>query len=206
MLQKIEIDPLILARDLDGDKRLIDCPVVVRVGKFDSDAAESFFESMGAAQMTGQPIVPVVINSEGGDVYALFEMVDAIRKSKVPVATVVMGRAASAGAVLFTCGAHGMRFMSPNSSLMIHDLTSGSEGRPEEMKADVKENERLNKQLYALMESNIGKPKGHIWRRASRKKADWYLTPEEAVGLGIASKVGIPTLRTIVSVSMTLET
>ena len=45
-------------------------PVVVRVNKFDEDSAKEFAQNMSLAQNTGQPIVPVVIDSYGGQVYA----------------------------------------------------------------------------------------------------------------------------------------
>ena len=41
-------------------------PVVIRVNKFDEKAAEDFSKSVMRAQNTGQPVLPVVIDSYGG--------------------------------------------------------------------------------------------------------------------------------------------
>ena len=47
-------------------------------GEFSPEMAEYFVDELRALCNTGQEIIPVVINSPGGDVYALIEMVDAL--------------------------------------------------------------------------------------------------------------------------------
>jgi ATP-dependent protease ClpP protease subunit len=108
-------------------------PIIIRVNKFDEDSAKEFNQHMSIAQCTGQNVIPVVIDSYGGEVYSLMTMIDSIKASRVPVATIVEGKAMSCGAVLLTCGAPGMRFASPHSTIMIHEVASAGRGKVEEI-------------------------------------------------------------------------
>lgn len=204
MIASTVIDPLIKIRDAG---QLLVMPKVIRVTAFDEDAARKFAAELSAAHQTGQPVVPIVIDSYGGDPYALWSMVDLLATSDLIIATVIEGKAMSCGAALFTCGHDGYRFIAPNATLMVHDVSSEDVGgKAEEVKVDAQETDRLNKKMYAFMEQRIGKPKGYLWKLTQeRGRTDWYLTPREAVKHGIASKIGVPTLKTEVKVEITLE-
>lgn len=181
-------------------------PVVIRINKFDEDAAKEFNQQMSMAQSTGQSVIPVIIDSYGGEVYALMSMIDAIKASRVPVATVVEGKAMSCGAVLLTCGAAGMRYASPNSTIMIHEVASGNRGKVEEIKADAKETDRLNEKILKIMADNIGKDESFFLDEIHNKKhADWYLEPEEAKDLGIVNYVKVPEMMLSVDVKYKFE-
>lgn len=181
-------------------------PVVIRINKFDEDAAKEFNQQMSMAQSTGQTVIPVIIDSYGGEVYALMSMIDAIKASRVPVATVVEGKAMSCGAVLLTCGAAGMRYASPNSTIMIHEVASGNRGKVEEIKADAKETDRLNEKILKIMADNIGKDESFFLDEIHNKKhADWYLEPEEAKDLGIVNYVKVPEMMLSVDVKYKFE-
>ena len=119
-------------------------PVIIRVNKFNEESAKKFSDEIGQAHNTGQKVIPVVIDSYGGQVYSLMSMIGAIKHSEIPVATIVEGKAMSCGAVLFTFGEEGMRFMDPNATVMIHDVSSMDWGKVEELKAGAKEADRLN--------------------------------------------------------------
>ena len=123
------------------DKELIDdLPVVIRVKKFDESAAKAFSEKMSKAHNTGQPVVPVIIDSYGGQVYSLMSMISDIMHARIAVATIVQGKAMSCGALLFSFGKEGMRYMDPDATLMIHDVSSMTIGKVEEVKADAGRN------------------------------------------------------------------
>ena len=53
-------------------------PVIIRVNKFTEESAKKFSEQMALAHNTGQKVIPVVIDSYGGQVYRLMEMIGAI--------------------------------------------------------------------------------------------------------------------------------
>lgn len=209
MLQFIDMDPRILIREVEDahPARLINVPRIIRVTDFDEEAVEAFSYHVSAAHRTGQPCIPIVIDSPGGEVYSLWAMVDILDKASLPIVTIIEGKAMSCGAALFTCGAEGMRFIGPNATLMIHDVaTFSGGGKSEDIKADAKETERLNKKLYNFMEARTGRRKGSLWKMVQdRGRADWYLTPQEAVKFGLANHIKVPAFRTTVTVETTLE-
>jgi len=75
-------------------------PIIIRVNKFNEESAKKFAQEMAAAHNTGQKVIPVVIDSYGGQVYSLMSMISAIRHAEIPVATIVEGKAMSCGALI----------------------------------------------------------------------------------------------------------
>ena len=177
-------------------------PTVIRVRKFDEAAAKEFSELMTKAQNTGQPVVPIIIDSYGGQVYSLMSMISDIQHSRVPVATIVQGKAMSCGAILFSFGADGMRYMDPNSTVMIHDVSSMSRGKVEEVKADAGETERLNQIVYRMMAQNCGHHDEYFLDIVHEKgHADWYLDTNECKKHKIANHLRVPELKIETKVS-----
>ena len=181
-------------------------PVVVRVNKFDEEHAKKFSDSVAQAHNTGQPVIPVVIDSYGGEVYALMAMISAIKHAELPVATIIEGKAMSCGAILFSFGEEGRRFMDPNATLMIHDVSSGMLGKIEELKADVKEAERLNDVVYKMMAQNCGKADNYFTKLVGKKKhADWYLDAADAKKHNLANHLRVPKINIDISVDIDFE-
>ena len=181
-----------------------DPPVVIRVNKFDEESARKFDNAMSAAQSTGQPIVPVIIDSYGGHVYSLMSMIANIKSSHIPVATIVEGKAMSCGALLFSYGTSGYRFMDKHATIMIHDVSSGGHGKIEEIKADAKEGDRLNQVLYREMAANCGKENEFFLKQIhERSHADWYMDAEEALSIGLTNHLRVPELKVKVEVEYT---
>ena len=181
-------------------------PVVVYVNTaIDSHTATKFASDMEMAEKTGQKIIPVVINTYGGSVYALLQMIDVIQMSKAKIATIVVGKAMSAGAVLLSCGDNGMRYAAPNATIMIHEVSSFSRGKVGTIKADASETDRLNTLLFEMMAKNIGKPKNYFTNIQHNKgHVDWFLTPQEAKKHSLVNHIGTPTLRVKLNVKETL--
>lgn len=181
---------------LKEPKLIDDLPVIIRVRKFDETSAKDFSSLMMKAQNTGQPIVPVIIDSYGGQVYSLMSMISDIKHSKIPVATIVQGKAMSCGAILFSCGAAGHRYMDPDATLMIHDVSSMSWGKVEEVKASAEETTRLNKKVYQMMAQNCGKRKNYFIDLIHEKgHADWFLEVDEALKHNLANHQHVPELK-----------
>lgn len=181
-------------------------PVVVRVNKFDEDSAKKFAQELAQAHNTGQKIIPVVIDSYGGEVYSLMSMIAAIKDAELPVSTIVEGKAMSCGAVLFSFGEEGLRFMDSDATLMIHDVSSMDWGKVEELKAGAKEADRLNTIVYTMMARNCGKKDDYFMKIVDKKKhADWFLGSEEAKKHNLANQLRIPTLRIDIDVNIDFE-
>ena len=181
-------------------------PIIIRVNKFTEDAAKKFSAEMAQAHNTGQKVIPIVIDSYGGQVYSLMSMISDIKNSELPVATIVEGKAMSCGAVLLTFGEEGMRFADSDATIMIHDVSSGCFGKIEEMKADVKEAERLDEKIYTMMARNCGKKDDYFKKKVFAKKhADWYLDAEEAKKHGMVNHLRVPKFNIQVLVDIDFE-
>ena len=181
-------------------------PVIIRVNKFDEDAAKKFSDEIALAHNTGQKIIPVVIDSYGGQVYSLMSMISAIKNSEIPVATIVEGKAMSCGAILFSFGEQGYRFMDENATVMIHDVSSMDMGKVEELKAGAKEADRLNTIVYKMMAQNCGKADDYFMKIVDKKKhADWFLDSKEAKKHGMANHIRVPKLKIEISVDIDFE-
>ena len=181
---------------LKEPKLIDDLPIVIRVNKFDEAAAKEFSSLMARAQNTGQPVVPVVIDSYGGQVYILMSMISDIQHSKLPVATIVQGKAMSCGAILFSFGAPGKRFMDPDATLMIHDVSSMSWGKVEEVKVSAEETDRLNQKIYHMMAENCGQHEEYFLEIVHDKgHADWFLDAKECKKHKLANHLRIPDIK-----------
>lgn len=200
MKHTVKISPLIKEIELRKS------PVVIRVNKFDEDAAKKFAQEMAQAHNTGQKVIPVIIDSYGGQVYSLMSMIASIRDAELPVATIVEGKAMSCGAVLLTFGEDGLRFADPDATIMIHDVSSGGFGKIEELKADVKEAERLDEKIFTMMARNCGKKDDYFKKKVFNKKhADWFLDATEAKKHGMINHLRMPTFRINVGVDIDFE-
>jgi ATP-dependent Clp protease, protease subunit len=184
------IHPTIKVKKLED---LIKEPIIITVYEFTESSVKDFAKEMAAAENTGQTIIPIVIDSFGGYVYSELRMHDIIKECKVPVATIAMGKAMSCGALLFSAGTEGHRYMSKNSTLMIHDVSAGAWGKSEEIKVMAEEVERLNTLVYELISSNVGKSPKYFWDIVQEKgRADWYLPPDEALKHNLANHIKVP--------------
>tara|TARA_Y100000034_G_scaffold3684_1_gene4426 strand:- start:706 stop:1365 length:660 start_codon:yes stop_codon:yes gene_type:complete len=99
------------------------------------------------------------INSHGGDLFAGLAAVDEIRKSKVPIISIVDGCAASA-ATLMTIAAS-KRQINRHAYMLIHQLSSGFWGKYRDMKDEIKNLDNMMKTIRDIyMEyTNIPKKK-----------------------------------------------
>ena len=176
------------------------------MNKFTEDSAKKFHHEMAMAHNTGQKVIPIVIDSYGGQVYSLMSMISAIEAAELPIATICEGKAMSCGAVLLTFGEQGMRFADPNATVMIHDVSSGCFGKIEEMKADVKEAERLDEKIFTMMARNCGKKDDFFKKKVFNKKhADWFMDAAEAKKHGLINHLRVPKLNIKIGVEIDFE-
>lgn len=129
--------------------------------------------------------INVVINSDGGDVYEALGMIDFMQSLNIKVNTICRGRAMSAAALLL-CAGTGNRVASKNSTIMFHEISSGIYGKSSDMKANVQHTEKLEEILINIITSN-SKRDSLFWKDKILK--DYYLSPEEAIDLGIIDTI-----------------
>ena len=139
---------------------------------------------MRGEEKKNEPI-NVVINSDGGDVYEALGMIDYIQALNVKVNTICRGRAMSAAALLL-CSGTGVRAASKNSTIMFHEISSGIYGKSSDMKANVQHTEKLEEILINIITMN-SKKDSVFWKDKILK--DYYLSPEEALELGVIDNI-----------------
>lgn len=198
-----DISPLILCKP----KKLVSAPRFIRVNDFDEGAVAKFRSEIDAAVSAGQPILPILIDSYGGDAYAMMAMVDILDgvRPSTTIVTVAEGKAMSAGAVLLMCGDRGMRFVSPNATVMVHEGWDVASGKVEEVKASTENLVRLEESCYALMDKH-GRKKPGFYKKLihDRAHADWYLSPDDCLKYGLADNIGVPDLAISVGVEYSI--
>ena len=181
-------------------------PVIIRVNEFNEQSASDFSKQIGLAHNTGQDVIPIVIDSYGGQVYSLMSMVAAIKDSSLPVATIIEGKAMSCGAILFSFGEEGRRYMDPNATLMIHDVSSMAWGKVEDVKVSAEETDRLNQTVYKMMARNVGHDDDYFLDKVhERGHADWFLDAKQAKKHKLANHLRIPTFYIDVSVKIKMK-
>jgi len=94
--------------------------------------------------------------------------------------------AASMGAFLLAAGAKGKRFSLPNSKVMIHQPSGGSQGQATEIEIQAREILKTREQLNKILADKTGQPLERIARDTER---DYYMTSEEAREYGVVDKV-----------------
>lgn len=130
--------------------------------------------------------ITLYINSPGGSVSDGLAIYDTMNFIKSDVSTVGMGLQASMGAFLLSSGAKGKRYVLPNSRVMIHQVSSGTQGTATDMEISLKETIRLKKLLNEIMAKNTGQKLTKVEVDAER---DFWMTAEEAVAYGVADKI-----------------
>lgn len=166
------------------------------VTNFDDTSLKEFYHKFEELETNpGVGIIPIVISSYGGEVYALIAMRDLIKSSKKAVMTVVLGKAMSCGAVLAAAGTKGMRFISPESEFMIHEASSGAYGKTSDIKNEAHSLDLLNDKMLGFLAADSGNSLQKLKKHINLKNnSDWYLTAKEAVKLGFVDEVAIPRL------------
>jgi ATP-dependent Clp protease protease subunit len=130
--------------------------------------------------------ISLYINSPGGSVSAGLAIFDTMNFIKPDVSTLCTGLAASMGAFLLAAGAKGKRFSLPNSRVMIHQPSGGSQGMASDIEIQAKEILYLRERLARIMAENTGQSVEQIHKDTDR---DRFMSGEEAVAYGLIDKV-----------------
>ena len=130
--------------------------------------------------------ISLYINSPGGDVSAGWAIMDTMQDIKPNVSTIGMGLVASMASVLLAAGAKGKRFVLPNTQVMIHQPSSGTEGKVTDMEIYLKEVQYTKKALIKQMMEFTGRKEKEVFDAMER---DNWMQAEEAKKFGIIDGV-----------------
>ncbi len=130
--------------------------------------------------------IKLYINSPGGSVYDGFAIYDTIQFIKPDVQTIGIGVQASMGAFLLSSGAKGKRFILPNARVMIHQPSSGTQGKISDQEITLREGLFLKQKLNEILAKNTGQKLSKIEKDTDR---DFWMGASEAVDYGLVDQV-----------------
>jgi len=130
--------------------------------------------------------IALYINSPGGDMNALFAIYDTMQFLSCDVATLCVGQAASAAAVLLAGGAAGKRGILPNSRVLIHQPHGGVQGQSTDLERAVAEVVEMRRRMLEILAQHTGQPVERLTVDIDR---DYILRGDAAVAYGLVDHV-----------------
>lgn len=177
---------------IDLESKLLQNNIIFITDVFTSETvstiqAELFYltSKMTPEESQSNPIT-IYINSPGGEVYCLLGLYDVIQlfiKQGYIIKTINIGIAASAAAIILLSGSKGFRHCLPNSTVMLHQPSSGTIGTVTDMEIDLEESKRLKQAMNEIVKKHASEELIPLMER------DAYITPEEAVEYGIIDSI-----------------
>jgi len=131
--------------------------------------------------------INIYINSPGGDITALFAIYDTMQFIKNDIATICLGQAASAAAVLLAAGTHGKRLALPHARVLLHQpYGQVGYGQVTDLEIAAKEILRMRDILEEILAHHTGQEKERVHVDTDR---DFVLEAYEAKEYGIIDDV-----------------
>jgi ATP-dependent Clp protease protease subunit len=130
--------------------------------------------------------ISLYINSPGGVVTAGLAIYDTMRFVRPDISTICVGQACSMGSFLLAAGTKGKRYILPNSRVMIHQPSGGTQGQASDIAIQAKEILYLRERLNAELAANTGQPLEKIALDVER---DYFMSAEEAKAYGVVDAV-----------------
>ena len=150
--------------------------------------ADELIEALMALDSESDEEITLYINSPGGEVSSGLAVYDFISIMRSPVRTVVIGTAASMGAILFLAGKE--REVMEHSLIMLHDPSYGAGDiggkKPYEIQKQVDKLMETREELASIIASVTGQPKSKIYEIC---KEDTYFNARESMEFGLATKM-----------------
>ena len=174
-------------RGYDIYSRLLKDRIVFLGGGVDDDVANLIIAQLLFLESEDpKKDIYLYINSPGGSVTAGLAILDTMNHVKPHVATVCVGMAASAAAVILSAGEKGKRFALPNAEVMIHQPWGGAQGQATDIEITAKHIIATRDRLNKILSKNTGQPLEKIEKDVER---DYFMMAEDAKKYGIVDQV-----------------
>ena len=138
------------------------------------------------ASQNHQPI-HMIVSTYGGSVDEMFSLYDTIKFLPCPVHTVALGKVMSAGVLLLASGVKGYRLIGRSARIMIHPVSAGSSGNIFEQISSTTELKRQHELLVESLRAETKMTSKEL-KKIMLAGHDCYLTPKEAIQMGIVDK------------------
>lgn len=130
--------------------------------------------------------IALYINSPGGDMTGLFAIHDTMQYIAPDIATICVGQAASAAAVLLAAGTPGKRLALPNARVLIHQPHGGAQGQSTDMELAVAEMVEMRRRMVDILVTATGQTAERITADIDR---DYIVRGEQAVAYGLVDRI-----------------
>lgn len=203
-VQALGLVPMVVEQTARGERgydiysRLLKDRIVFAVGPIEDHMANLIVAQLLFLESENpDKDVSLYINSPGGSVTAGLAIYDTMQFIRCNVLTMCVGHAASMGALLLAGGAPGKRYALPNSRIMIHQPSGGSQGVAADIEIQAREILRMREQLNGILATHTGQSLEQVGKDTER---DRWMTPAEASEYGIIDKVQVPRAPSVASV------
>ena len=194
--QGLGLIPMVLEQTARGERsydiysRLLKDRIIFVVGPIDDNVANLIVAQLLFAESeNADKDVQLYINSPGGSVTAGLAIYDTMQFINCDVSTLCIGQAASMGALLLAGGAAGKRYCLPNSRVMIHQPSGGSQGQASDIEIQAKEILYLRERMNEIMGFHTGKTPEQL---ALDTERDYFMNAHDAQAYGLIDKVQEP--------------
>lgn len=184
--------PSVVEKNSDGERvydiysRLLKDRIIILSGEIDDNLANSIVAQLLYLDSVNHDTIDLYINSPGGSITAGMAIYDTMNFIKSKVSTICVGMAASMAAFLLSSGNKNMRFILPNSEVMIHQPLGGAQGQATEIKIAAERILKLKEKLNDILSKNTGQPLEKIQNDTER---DYFLSANEALKYGLVDKI-----------------
>ncbi|HEX8993802.1 MAG TPA: ATP-dependent Clp endopeptidase proteolytic subunit ClpP [Candidatus Paceibacterota bacterium] len=190
---RAELIPMVVEKGPYGERaydiysRLLKERIIFLGGPIEDYTANSVIAQMlFLASEDPKKDIQLYINSPGGSVTAALAMLDTMNYVKPDVATVCVGIAASAAAILLAAGEKGKRFALPNAEVMIHQPWGGAQGQATDIEITARHILNTRERLNKILSKATGQPLSKIEADVER---DYFMMADEAKKYGIIDEV-----------------
>ena len=174
-------------RSFDIYSRLLKERVIFLTGQVEDHMANLIVAQMLFLEAENpEKDIYLYINSPGGVITAGMSIYDTMQFIKPDVSTICMGQAASMGAFLLSAGAKGKRMALPNSEIMIHQPSAGTQGQITDMAIHMKRLQTIKERMNRILSENCGQPLETV---AAACERDNFMTADEAKAFGLIDRV-----------------
>ena len=192
-INALNLVPMVVEQSARGERaydiysRLLKERVVFLVGQVDDHTANIIVAQLLFLESENpDKDISFYINSPGGSVTAGMAIYDTMQFINCDVSTMVIGQAASMGALLLTGGSKGKRYSLPHSRVMIHQPLGGVQGQATDIEIHAKEILQTRERLNRILSNHTGQP---IEKIAVDTDRDNFMSADESVKYGLIDKV-----------------
>lgn len=184
--------PSVVEKSSDGERaydiysRLLKDRIIILSGEIDDNLANIVVAQLLYLDSLNNDPINLYINSPGGSITSGMAIYDTMNYIKSKVSTICIGMAASMAAFLLSSGEKGLRYILPNSEVMIHQPLGGAQGQATEIKIVAERILKLKEKLNKILSENTGQDLNKIQNDTER---DYFLSAKEALDYGLIDKI-----------------